>query len=139
MTEYNLTITEPNGLSSLIQSPSSLDTIVSIPENSSIVLMSEVALKSEIVVQQIVSTIVAGQGPSGPSGTGENVPYSKRTDFVGSDTIYKGEANPGSVDTDPVWRISKLVFVGEDITETWAEGTAEFNHMWSDHLTLVYN
>lgn len=142
MTEYNIDISEPDALVSHITAPSSLDTIISTPEDGTIVLSSQVSLRSEIVVQEIVSTIIVAQGPAGPmgpSGTGETMPYSKRTDFVDSDTIYKGEAAPGSVDTDPVWRISKLLFVGEDIIETWAEGNADFNHVWSDHLILVYN
>lgn len=141
MTNYNLTISEPDALISHIVSPSSLNTIISTPESGSIVLTSPVALRSEIVVQEIISTIIAGQGPSGPmgpSGTGENVPYSKRTDFVGSDVIYKGEAIPGSSESAAVWRISKVVIVDEDIKETWADGTSDFNQVWSNRLSLVY-
>lgn len=85
----------------------------------------------------IKTTILVGQGPSGPPG-GEEMKYSKRVDFVGTDTIYKGEAEPGSSEDDEVWRISKITFVDEDATEQWAEGNASFDKMWSSRLGYNY-
>ena len=86
------------------------------------------------------TTLVVGQGPAGaPGSTGnESMPYAKRTDFVGNDAIYKGEAEPGSSEDDTVWRISKITFVGEDATEQWAEGNASFDKMWSSRLNYNY-
>lgn len=83
------------------------------------------------------TTILVGQGPSGPPG-GEEMKYSKRVDFVSTDTIYKGEAEPGSSEDDAVWRISKITFVDEDTTEQWAEGNASFDKMWSSRLGYNY-
>lgn len=112
------------------------------PSNTEVL---EVLATETLIVESPKTTVIEVEvripgppGPMGPSGTGEDVPYAKRTDFVGEDVIYKGEAIPGALDTDPVWRISKLVFVGEDITETWADGGATFNKTWSSRLSYTY-
>lgn len=82
---------------------------------------------------------VVERGPQGiPGLPGETMPYAKRTDFVGENLIYKGEAVPGSADGDPVWRISRVTIAGDDITEKWAEGSADFSLSWSAHADYDY-
>ena len=105
----------------------------------------EVVAEQVVVVEtapsvQFIEVEVGIPGPPGPPGpaTGETMPYAKRTDFVGDDVIYKGEAEPGSSENDAVWRISKITFVGEDATEQWAEGNASFDKMWSSRLGYNY-
>lgn len=105
----------------------------------------EVVAEQVVVVEtapsvQFIEVEVGIQGPPGPPGpaAGETMPYAKRTDFVGDDVIYKGEAEPGSLESDPVWRISKITFVGEDATEQWAGGTANFVHVWANRTSLTY-
>ena len=66
--------------------------------------------------------------------------YSTRTDFDSDFLIYKGEAAPGSGNTDQVWRIHRLIIGGDgDVTEEWAGGTAAFDRRWSDRLTYSYS
>lgn len=89
--------------------------------------------KTEVIEVEIKTT-----GPQGPPGAGENVPYAKRTDFVGADIIYKGEAAPGTTDSQALWRIKRIEFIGEDVKETWAGGTASFSNSWTDRTTLNY-
>lgn len=105
----------------------------------------EVVAEQVVVVEtapsvQFIEVEVGIPGPPGPPGpaTGETMPYAKRTDFVGDDVIYKGEAEPGSSENDAVWRISKITFVDEDATEQWAEGNASFDKMWSSRLSYNY-
>ena len=105
----------------------------------------EVVAEQLVVVEtapsvQFIEVEVGIPGPPGPPGpaTGETMPYAKRTDFVGDDVIYKGEAEPGSSENDAVWRISKITFVDEDATEQWAEGNASFDKMWSSRLGYNY-
>jgi hypothetical protein len=105
----------------------------------------EVVSENTVVVEstplvQFIEVEVGIPGPPGPPGpaAGETMPYAKRTDFVGDDVIYKGEAEPGSDELDPVWRISKITFVGEDATEQWAGGTANFVHVWTNRTSLTY-
>lgn len=105
----------------------------------------EVVAEQVVVVEtapsvQFIEVEVGIPGPPGPPGpaTGETMPYAKRTDFVGDDVIYKGEAEPGSSENDAVWRISKITFVDEDATEQWAEGTASFDKVWSSRLSYNY-
>ena len=55
------------------------------------------------------------------------------------DLIYKGEADPGTLESAASWRIRRIV-IGEDddITETWADGTANFNNVWDNRALLGY-
>jgi hypothetical protein len=77
-------------------------------------------------------------GPPGPAGEEEEM-YAKRVDFEG-DTIYRGEAPVGASNSDSVWRVRKVDIAPDgDVTETWANGTAEFVHAWDDRLTLEYS
>lgn len=69
--------------------------------------------------------------------------HARRIDFVGDTVIYKGEAAPGTADTTPAWRINRIVFTPtpdgkQDVSETWAGGTADFVHAWTDRETLEY-
>ena len=72
--------------------------------------------------------------------TDEEMPFAKRIDFVGSTIIYKGEAAVGSLETDPVWRVRKLILApDDDVIEVWAEGVSTYTHTWSDRLTFTYS
>lgn len=84
------------------------------------------------------------QGPPGPAGSPgiseEEQVYSKRVDFISDSLLYKGEAAVGSFESDSVWRIRKIViFPDGDITETWANGTANTVHSWNNRLTYIYS
>jgi hypothetical protein len=70
----------------------------------------------------------------------EEMVYSKRTDFVGEDVIYRGEAVVGSSEGSSTWRIRKIFLdVDGDVTETWAGGTAAFDKAWNLRTTYVYS
>jgi len=70
----------------------------------------------------------------------EEMVYSKRIDFVGEDVIYRGEAAVGSSEASAVWRIRKVLLAADDdITETWAGGTAAFDKTWTNRATYTYS
>lgn len=98
-----------------------------------------------VVVQEPnTSVIVTGQqgpqGPQGPAGISEEqMAYSKRTDFITENLLYRGEAQPGTAETSANWRIRKVVLgVDGDVTETWADGTADFSKQWSLRSQYTY-
>ena len=63
----------------------------------------------------------------------------KRIDFIGDTLMYRGEAAPGALETDPVWRIKRVEFGADgDVTETWANGSADFSNAWADRASLTY-
>lgn len=64
--------------------------------------------------------------------------YAERVDTVGEDVIYRAEANAGSLDSSPMWRIRKITMINDDLSTVWANGTAEFVHSWNDRLTYTY-
>lgn len=71
------------------------------------------------------------------------VELTRRSDFVGENIIYRGEAAPGAAESAAVWRIKRIEFVigvdgKSDITEKWAGGNADFVNAWADHTTLGY-
>ena len=64
--------------------------------------------------------------------------YTKRVDTISDELLYKGEAVPGTGDSSPLWRVSRVEIVSDDVTEKYANGSAEFIHVWSDRATLTY-
>lgn len=76
--------------------------------------------------------------PSAVANGGEEVPYAKQINEVSGD-YYIGEAEPGSLTSDPVWRIKKVDFTGDDSAITWADGNSNFDNIWDDHLSLSYS
>lgn len=74
------------------------------------------------------------------TGTDEDMPFSKRVDFISDNVLYKGEAAVGSAEDSPVWRIRLITIASDqDIAENWAQGSAEYNKRWTDRLTYNYS
>lgn len=76
------------------------------------------------------------------AGTGDTS-HARRLDFVEDTVIYRGEAAPGTADNTAAWRIKRIEFTPgpdgkQDVTETWAGGTAEYLRAWTDRETLEY-
>jgi hypothetical protein len=81
------------------------------------------------------------QGPPGPPGVSgeEEMPYAERTDFVGEDVIYKGYAVPGTLDSEPLWRIKKLTIASDDdVITQWAGGSSDFVNIWANRASYTY-
>ena len=67
------------------------------------------------------------------------VQYNRLIDTV-DHFIYIGEALPGSATSDAKWRIKRVdQQAGDDYTIIWAEGSADFDKIWDDRLTLTYD
>lgn len=99
------------------------------PENGSVMTWDSTLNKFKCVVPQ-----------SGGTGTDEEMPYAKRIDFITDDLLYRGEAVVGSLESDPVWRIRKIIIGADnDVTEIWANGTANYSNSWVDRTTYTYN
>jgi hypothetical protein len=54
-------------------------------------------------------------------------------------TGYLGTAAPGAATSDPVWRIQRLSYSGNDLTVEFAEGNAEYDNVWDDRAGLTYS
>ena len=133
------TVTVDGDRTSVVVAEEVHDIPVEYVERSVVVVDERDLVLSE--VERVVLVFAGEQGPPGPPGasTGEEMPYAERTDFVGDDVIYRGYAEPGTLDSAPLWRIKKLILaVDGDVTTQWAEGTADFDKVWADHLTLNY-
>jgi len=83
---------------------------------------------------------VGEQGIEGAPGGEDEVALAKRVDFnEAQDEIYKGDATPGTIDSDPLWRIRKLTIASDnDVREMWADGTADYIKVWNDRDTYSY-
>lgn len=77
----------------------------------------------------------AGQGISGVYGSSE---YTIRIDQVDPETIYRGEAEPGSSESMTVWRIQRITITPTSTVVLWANGNRNFNNRWTDRLSLTY-
>lgn len=70
----------------------------------------------------------------------EQMAYAKRIDFISDNLLYKGEAIVGTLDSDPAWRIHKIIIGSDsDVTEIWASGNALYDKRWSDRLSYSYS
>lgn len=102
----------------------------------------EVSSQDTVLLEVNTINIVSEglQGPPGATGTAEEeVPYSKRIDFISDTVLYKGEALPGTAESTAAWRIRRITFsVDGDSLEEWAAGSAEFNKAWTDRASFAY-
>lgn len=72
--------------------------------------------------------------------TDEEMPFSKRVDFISDSELYKGEAPVGSLESSPVWRIRKVILGSDgDMTEIWASGNASYDKRYTDRTTYSYS
>lgn len=96
------------------------------------------SINSTIKQDAVESTLIVSDIRFG-SGGGEEEVYDIEIDDTMSGVIYIGQALPGSVVTDPVWRIRKITeALDGDSSAQWAGGTNEFIHPWTDRLSLAY-
>lgn len=69
--------------------------------------------------------------------------FAQRIDDTTSSTIYYfGEAQPGVVDANALWRIQRITFItpGEDDVDIeWADGNSDFDNIWDDRVGLSYS
>ena len=65
--------------------------------------------------------------------------YAKRYAVVDSSTSYLGDAEVGSSESAPRWRIQKLQFASGGVTILFANGSTEFNQVWADRASLSYS
>lgn len=69
--------------------------------------------------------------------------FAQRIDDTTASTIYYfGEAVPGTLDANALWRISRITFItpGEDDVDIeWADGDSDFDNIWDDRLGLSYS
>ncbi len=98
---------------------------------------------TETVLVEVDNSQVVVTGLLGPAGkdgvSEENIVYSKRTDFIDDNTLYKGEALPGSSENSSTWRIRKInMYADGDVTETWADGVATFDKVWANRSSYTY-
>jgi hypothetical protein len=116
-------VVAPNSIAStLLNTPS--DTVLSSEENTSVV----------------VTGLIGPQGLQGQPGIAEDdMPYSKKIDFVTESELYTGEAAVGSLALDSVWRIKRTIIATDsDVEVTWASGTASFDKVWATRATYTY-
>lgn len=60
------------------------------------------------------------------------------------DTLYIGDALPGTVDSSATWSIKRVVFTEDvggntDAVTTWADGDSNRDNIWDNRLSLTYS
>ncbi len=92
------------------------------------------------------------QGAMGPDitvdmsalATGEELLAQRIDEETGGDLLYIGEAAPGTLDADALWRIKRITFTLDgdgdtDAVTEWADGVSTQNQIWNDRLGLSYS
>lgn len=88
-----------------------------------------------------IESIVISTGPAGPAGpSAEDLEMlSERIDFISDSLLYKGWADPGTSESDPAWRIQKVVIgVDDDVAKTYPNGSTAFAFEWTERDNLTY-
>lgn len=70
------------------------------------------------------------------------IPYTELFDYVGgTNVIYLGAANPGSLSSAAVWQIRKYTYdVNNNVTSIqYASGSGSFNQVWDNRASLIYS
>lgn len=70
--------------------------------------------------------------------TEEDEVYDIEVDTSVPNVTYVGQAMPGTPASVASWRIKKITETSTGSSVDWADGTAEFVHVWNDHLALTY-
>lgn len=128
---------------------SSIHSIVTNVDNSNNVVtttsnteyITNTVVNSILVESESSTVLVTGLiGPTGPAAISEDdIMYAKRIDFISDNEFYRGEAVVGSSESSPVWRIRRVTIVNNDVTELWAGGTANFDKVWANRLSISYS
>lgn len=63
---------------------------------------------------------------------------SQRIDEVSATLLYIGEAVIGALDTDPVWKIKKILTSGSQTAILWPDDGNGYVHSWADRASLTY-
>jgi hypothetical protein len=72
--------------------------------------------------------------------TDEEMPFSKRVDFITDDVLYRGEAVVGASESAPLWRIRQITIGADnDVTELWASGSSDYNKVWANRANYTYS
>jgi hypothetical protein len=61
-----------------------------------------------------------------------------RTDEETPGILLVGYAELGTLDSDPGWKIKKVLTTGSSISILWAEGTSAYQHRWTERNSLIY-
>jgi hypothetical protein len=71
----------------------------------------------------------------------DEMPLSKKIDWVGDNAFYKGEADPGTGSPELKWRIKYVEFLNDegDLDELWANGTGSPVHSWTLRASYPYS
>jgi len=82
-----------------------------------------------------IEKMIVIQIPGGPA-----VNYAERRETATGSITYEGWADPGSLTSAAVWRVSRIVESGHpEFVRTWADGDNLFNNIWDDRATLSYS
>jgi hypothetical protein len=137
-------ITQDNNIVHILEEspviqPTENNTIINIDGFTNTIVLD--SFSNVIVENQVDNVVVTGLvGPTGPAGiTEEDMPYAKQVDFISETELYKGEAEVGTTTSSTGWRIHKIVLgIDGDMSETWADGNANFDNIWDNRASYIY-
>lgn len=61
-----------------------------------------------------------------------------RVEEVDANNTYIGYAVPGTLDSEPKWKLKKVSIVGIITYLGYAEATQDFNKIWDNRATYTY-
>lgn len=140
-TKSSITVAEVTDVLYVTETIDGVYVAIGVPANPVVADTPDIVYVDEVtdVIKEISDTTSIYQNIVYNLEPEDEMPLDKRIDFVGDTIIYKGLAEPNSLETDNVWKIQKIEFVGadEDVVINYA-GTGLFSHKWTDRESLSY-
>lgn len=108
-------------------------------DNSDTVVIQVPEVKN--IFHEMKQVVVLTETIQGLPGVSESeMDYERRVDNIDEYTLYKGKANPGTLNSEAGWKITKVTIspVDDDSIESWANGTSDQDKIWDDRTTYTY-
>ena len=78
--------------------------------------------------------------PGSSAGVVSIAPKTKKFDQASPTTLYLGEAAPGTLTSQPLWRVKRITFsAGGDVTAVEYAGIGSESQVWDNRASLSYS
>ena len=97
--------------------------------------IDEAEIDLEVGIDSIDISVVANTVPP------TTIPdaLTTRNDYITSETMYRGDAVPGTLESEALWQIKKIITLNNgDVSILYVLGTPDYSYIWDNRLGYTY-